>query len=1074
MLVGTYNYLGHIYDVEAYDFGDSLVGYLNPRTSADKMFLDSGIHGEDFDMPAQWDRLYFKIGLGAVYVSCYIYEDIDSNGNKIKYKNEVNSVVFQELGSIIRGMKNTCNKNNRVSDELYANFNPSRVMEYSFPQGSMKLEITIIREVQFNNGNISLSLSEDGDYSNIVNKPTNTNHKFSLDLSEFISSKDEGVDWDFGTDDTIFSLNDIIEANPDKSYIWLRGRKYTIVKTTDEVVRICKQIWNHDGIVAFDTETTGLNINITSRQGIGDRLVGMVFSITPGEAWYFPIRHKKIKNICTEANEVCIIDKYFKPILEKKKLLCHNGSFDWKVMYNYGIFINLVEDTYILFKVTVWNDHRDMLIGLKSLTHTFLDRDSFELSDFVRGKFGSNNIKFWDLEEESVKYYACPDTDNLIELFQYCIDNDLLAKYGAKKIYQIEVAFSLVIAYQEYYGHCVDISKIDDLVRDIISTKETEYAEMVKIVGHDFNPRSSRDLLKVMYEELGYPIYGYTKTGNPSCDKDIRKKLMEESDIDGNPKYPFACHLSRYLDSCTLESNFTKNINKFATEDGLMFSEVQQFLETGRVSVKNPNYQSYSDVVKKYIIPRQGYFALDADYSSVEARIMVSMAGCKDMVEKMKDPDTDYHTIKASQMFGIPYEMVTHKQRKISKGVNFGLLYGMGDASLAARLFGEKTPENIRKAKKQKELYFMGIDELRSFIDKSRAQGVTQYYSTTYFGRRRYYDPRKVRKDSIERQSCNARIQGTAADIYKIAMIRLLHQLRKRGWLGKVLISAFIHDECFLEISKSLDPIVVLKVLRDCMMLNNEGWCPLFIGAGFGRNWYEAKNTEIPVQVQDSLIDRYGESGLGWWSGDTNRLCSFIVDEINLYDRDRVLNYLKDENNKGKVLSPAVNSLAHDVVDAIIDGAEIEGCVDTKLERKSDTLDNLLEFGKAFNCIDLIEKAEVKRPIHTEVSVMSDLGDDSVEESSEDDKDSWKDTLKLYINTVGCYCKVDYEEGIKIFFRFMDDNPMFMNELLKFFKKHEGNVDLFAVKNGNEIYSTGIKVDRSIYPKLVKIYTSVK
>lgn len=1074
MLKGTYNYKGYLYSVEAYDFDDNIAVYLTPHTTKSRQFLDKGIKGEgidgSFSIPAQWDKLYVSVGTGNVSASCFVYEDTDMKGNPVKYKNNLNAEVLIKFGSILRGMKSACNNSNKETDDLYVIFSPTRILTYKFPQGYMNLEIRTIKSMSYECNEVSLVLDEDYSYNLKIEKITSINHKFALDLSEFVTEVSE--DWDFDNDDTVFSLQDIIEANPHKSYVWLKERKYHIVKGIDEVERICKLIWSHEGIVAFDTETTGLNVNITSRQGIGDRLVGMVFSIKPGEAWYFPIRHKKVENICDPSNENYIITKYFKPILEEKDILCHNGSFDWKVMYNYDIFLNLVHDTLILFKVTMWNDHRDMPLKLKLLTHNVLNRDSFELDDFVKGKFGSNNIKFWDLEEESVKYYACPDTDNLIELYQYCVDTNLLAKYGAKKIYQIEVAFSICIAYQEYYGHCVDITKIDDLVKGILTTKETEYKAMVDLVGHDFNPRSNKDLPKIMYEELKYPILGHTDTGNPSCGKKVRKKLMDEVDAEGKPKYPFVQHLHNYLESCTLESNFTKNIDKFATEDGLMFSQVEQFLETGRVSVKEPNYQSYSDVVKHYIIPRSGYFALDADYSSVEARIMVSMAGCKDMVERMKDPDTDYHTIKASQMFNIPYEMVTHKQRKMSKGVNFGILYGLGDPNLGVNLYGSKTPENTRKAKRQKEKYFVGMEELKDFIEKSKAQGVTQFYSVTDFGRRRYFDSRRVRKDTIERQSCNARIQGTAADIYKVAMVRLLHQLRKRNWLGKVLISAFVHDECFLEVHKSLDPIVVLGVLRRCMMLDKEGWCPLYIGAGFGRNWYEAKNTEIPIQVQESLIESYGEVGLSWWNGDTDKLCTFIVDEINNYGRDRVINYLSN-CEKGKVLPPAINSLAHDVVDAIIDGAVIEGCVCTDIERKTDTLENLGEFCKAFDCSELLEKAEVAKPTETVTN-----NDEEPDEETDPEEVTWEDTMRMYINSIGCYYrkkKVNDEEDIPeaIYFRYDENNPSFLTILHNFFKKHEGTVEVFAVK-GNELFTTGMFVDKSVYPDLVKKFAIMR
>lgn len=1064
MLVGTYKYGEHCYGVEAYDFDDSVVAYLTPHTSADKKFLDNGIHTGSSDMGAQWDKLYVSVGIGNVNASCFFLEEEDGEGNLVKYKNELNANVLRKFGAIIRGMKSSCNNTNKVIDGLYDTFSPSRILHYKFPSGTMSLEVRTIQSLEYQNGDVSLTLEEDFSYTQKIEKLTSVNHRFALDLSEFIAPTDD-EDWDVGDEGIIYTLSEIIARHPDREYAWLDGRRYKVVTDVNEMVEICQKIWKHEGIVAFDTETTGLNVNVTSRQGIGDRLVGMVFSIEVGESWYFSIRHKKIQNLCTEAEEYAFITKYFKPILETKSLLCHNGAFDWKVMYCYDICINLVEDTYILFKVTMWNDHRDMSLSLKPLVKMILNRDSFELKDFVKGRFG-DYVKFWDLDLESVKYYACPDTDSLYELWLYTVDTNLLDAYGAKKVYQIEVAFSLCIAYQEYYGHCVDITRIDDLVKSIKDTKETEYQKMVEIVGHTFNPRSTKDLTKVVFEELGYPVYGYTNTGNPSCDKKARAMMMEEVDIDGNPKYPLISHLHNYLESCTLESNFTKNISKFATEDGLMFSKVEQFLETGRVSVNNPNYQSYSDVVKKYIIPRAGYYALDADYSSVEARIMVSMAGCKDMIELMKNPDTDYHTMKASQMFGIPYELVTHKQRKMSKGVNFGILYGLGDPNLGAKLYGEKTPENTRKAKHQKELYFKGMEELRGFIEKSKAQGINQHYSTTYFGRRRYFDPRRVRKDTIERQSCNARIQGTAADIYKVAMVRLYQQLRKRGWLGKILISAFVHDECFLEISKSLDPMVVLGVLRKCMMLDNRGWCPLFIGAGFGECWYEAKNTEIPIQVQDSFVERFGETGLDWWDGNTRKLCDYVVDEINLYGRNRVIDYLKDENNRGKVLAPAINSLAHEVLDAINNGADIEGCVCRDVHSVSDVLDNLMEFGKAFDCIDLVEKADVRRP---ELSATQTQDEPDVDEEESYDTPAWKDLMLMYVDKIGCYYR-NTSDGGELYFRYYDTATAFMQQLHNMMANRIGTTKVYAVKEDNSIYETGMFVDRLIYPELIKVY----
>lgn len=1076
MLTGIYKYKSHTYEISAYDFGDSIPMFISPFVHADRRAMDMGIivldenGDEDEIIPANWDCLYASVGIGAIKVDSSL---VVSDGTK--FKSRLNGEILSSLGSILRGMKSACNKTNRDNDYgLYeGSFSPQQDIKYNVYGGSITLRMKVIMSLEFSNGmsgdeEVSLSLKEDGSHSIKIQSNSNTSQKFPLDTSLWVHQVTEDLDdWDFGSDNTIYKISEIIERNPDKNYVWLKGRRYEVVKSESRVKQICQSIWKHKGVVAFDTETTGLNVNITSRQGIGDRLVGMIFSIQVGEAYYFPIAHKKIQNICDSSNETAVIEKYFKPILEKKDLLCHNGAYDWKVMYNYGICCHIKHDTMILFKVTLWNDHRNMELGLKPLVHDFLDRDSFELSDFVKGKFGESNVRFWDLDEESTMYYACPDTDSLLELYNLCVKEDYLGKYGAKKTYETEVAFSLVIAYQEYYGHCVDVSRIDHLVKDIKDTKETEYAKMVEIVGHDFNPRSNKDLTRIAFEELGYPVIEKTDSGNPSLGKNVRKIMMQEKNPDGSPKYPLISHLHEYLSVAQLESNFTKNLDKFSTEDGLCFSKVKQFLETGRVSVSEPNYQSYNDVVKKYIIPREGFYMMDADYSSVEARIMVSMAGCKGMVEKLKDPDADYHTQKASDMFGVPYELVTHKLRKMSKGVNFGILYGLGDPNLGVNLYGEKTPENTRKARHQKKLYFKGMEELEKFIEDSKAQGTSQFFSTTYFGRRRYYDPRKERKDRIERQSCNARIQGTAADIYKISMVRLFHAIQKNNWLGKVLISAFVHDECLLEVSKSIDPMVMLKALRRCMMLEIDDWCPLFIGCGFGTNWYEAKNIEIPVQVQQNLVDAYGDSGVDWWDGDGAGLRDFIIKTIDEYGRDRVLGYIRNPDNYNKVLNPAINTLAHNVVDSILDRGKIEGCVCQDIKKSDDMIENLYEFCKAFNCLDELEKANIQAPKHSDSSpkeVIEPTDEESHGGVSEEDVYG---VVKARLGITG----VVYDQGDKerpIYISFIEDDN-FLSILAQTMSRYPGNSPVLALKGG-EFYKMNVTVSPSVYPELLKLY----
>lgn len=1074
MLRGTYKVDGKIYYLRGYDFGGNIAFYLSSPIYEDKKYIDKGIFTgvdendeEGILYPPKWDDLYISVSTGFIRVSCHTTRE----GGKV-YKNRINPDFFARLGGIIAGMVGMCNNSTRTDgiDKMLNEFIPKRSVLYAMEgKGKVILDMRTLKSIEYRNGDEELILTDDEDFKERVLRDTDTLHKVKLNLDEFAKEDTDDVfdsDWDFSDEeDKVFSLQEIIEKNPDKSYVWLKDRVYHIINEIEDVEKLCKMIWDYDGIVAFDTETTGLNFTFMCRYGVGDRLVGMVFCIKPGEAFYVPVAHKKIKNFCTPENENYLITKYFKPLLEVKQLVCHNGSFDWKVMYVYDIVINMVHDTLILPKVTIWNDNRGLPLGLKELCSIFLKRDSFKLSDFVSGKWGENNVKFWDLEEESVKYYACPDTDNGLELLYFFLNEGYLERYGAKKTYETEVNFSIVIAYQEFYGHCVDVNRVDDLRKDISSSKEREYAEMVKIVGHDFNPRSSKELPVIMFNELGMPIIARTEKGNASTGKDVRKFFLSQRNPDGSYKYPFVYHLNEYLNAAQLESNFTKNIDKFATEDGFMFSEVTQFLETGRVSVKEPNYQSYNDVVKKYIIPRKGYYALDADYSSIEYRILACMAEEEGLIKQFYDPDMDYHTYQASRMFRVPYELVTKQLRSNAKGINFGIPYGMGDPKLGERLFGERNAENTLKAKKMKRLYFEGQENVEKFFIDARANGVKNLYSETFFGRRRYFDARVKDKGSIEREAGNNRIQGTAADIYKIAMVRLFTEIRNKGYLGKILISAFVHDECFLEVHKSIDPAKMLKMLRGCMMLDIPGWCPLFIGSGFGTNWYDAKKTEIPVQVQDKIVNTWGDDGLSWWEGDTAELFDWEVGEINDYKRDRVVNYLKNEKNWGKVLKPVENGFAHEVIEEINKGRHVDGVVNKDIHTSKDMIENLEQFCIAFGIEDLFKDADIQKPNYD--SVESSMPEE-VDEEEEQLRVDVKKVLMSRLETIGVGF-LGTDDDRKLYFRYDENDPGLMNVICNIFKRNPGNISVFTFRGDQELQA-GMKVNSKAYSEAVSAY----
>jgi hypothetical protein len=453
------------------------------------------------------------------------------------------------------------------------------------------------------------------------------------------------------------------------------------------------------------------------------------------------------------------------------------------------------------------------------------------------------------------------------------------------------------------------------------------------------------------------------------------------------------------------------------------------------------------------------------------------MAGCKGMVEKLKNPDTDYHRQKASDMFNVPYELVTKQLRQMSKGVNFGILYGLGDPNLGVNLYGNKSRENTRKAKAMKEKYYIGMEELKPFTEESKAQGVTQGFSTTYFKRRRWYNKAKVRKDTIERQSCNARIQGTAADLYKLAMVRLFEEIKRRGWVDKFLISAFVHDECLNEVSKSINPFLALKVVREAMMIEIEGWTTLFTGMGVGATWYEAKKTEIPVQVQVSLIEKYADETPDWWNGDIRVLSDFINNEIREYMKNRVISFLENENNWGKVLMPTENELCHEVVENMEKGVKYEGQLEgIEVKSSKDMLENLEMFCRAFGIEDLFAKADIKKPEEGIQTGGLSSDDDFEDDEKEEEEIDFKKMVSTQVSSMGVFLTPSSLGKKTLYFRLDANNPVLMKLVRNAIDEAKGEKDteVRCFKNGVE-YTTGLVTNGGkAYTEILKLYLSAR
>lgn len=956
MLVGLLNYTkpdGKLfkYHLKATD-NSSTCSLIISSHNYDALKYEVGVDVDDSDYNIL-DERRLNIGLSSVTLQTYVGQ---VNGKKTK--SPVNNDFFCRLSALIRYAKSQCIKINELgytglqlaSGDFEAN--PSSEYIIKFPMkdeifANVTLTYGDITKLHLKTDDFEIDLYEDLSVeTELFGKITDgLKLGFKIRSSEYLGfDVPKDSEKKFRTVNGMFTcIEDIVAAHPDKEFSWLLEKNYILV-TDENLERICKYIREWDGYVYYDTETTGLKITFKSRIGQGDQLVGVVLSVKYGESFFFPCQMNNIPNLCN-GDHFYFMEHYMRPILEGKKLVAHNMSFDWKVAYIYDINANIVHDTMALLKLTLGAEKVNYPIGLKYNAKVLLHRDSLELSDLlVNDDWGETDITFSDLPAELVRLYACADTDNTNGILQYALQNDLLGRYNAKKVYEIEIAFSYAVAYQEFYGHRINTENLAQVRETIGKGQADTMKQMVEIIGHEFNPNSPKQLISILYGELGIPEQISRKTGRPTTDKETLKKLAEITDIEDNIKYPFCGLLEKYREY----EGVRKIIDKFpeyVTEDGYIFSEVQQYgTTTGRVSIKEPNYQSYNDPIKKNIIPRPGFWMFDTDYSSVEYRVLGNMVGNKKIMESFKDPDFDYHAYQAAHMYNVPYSAVTKKLRKAAKGINFGLPYGMGDESLGVRVFGDATPENTRKAAALRNAYFKGQEDIRDWFEYHRNRGVNEGFTETYFGRRRYYHRENFSIGAIRRQAGNQVIQGTAADIYKTAVGRVFKRICREGWLGKVIFTGFIHDELLGEVSNEINPAVWLKALREefeVKVTNPDGspWSPLYMGFGYGMSWYEAKSVELPIKLQWEIVDKYGEEGFKEWNGNGREFCDTIPDKLRDFEVRDIRNQLLDADSQNKEIKPTLNN---QIIDCVKEDTKLyEKCIEKYASNKGYNLEEL-------------------------------------------------------------------------------------------------------------------------------------
>ena len=476
-----------------------------------------------------------------------------------------------------------------------------------------------------------------------------------------------------------------------------------------------------------------------------------------------------------------------------------------------------------------------------------------------------------------------------------CLDEDTLVTTvgGVKKIKNIKVG-DLV--------YCYDDSG-DIRIKPVLNVIYKGYKDCIELTYKKLKSKTTNKLVCTPDHKIKTVDFGWKEAKD--C---INKKVYHYSDKS-----------TVYLEGCKIIDS--KAVGKRNVYD-LEIEGIHNFI-ANEICVHNcsrPNSQQLPKSVTKIIVPRDNYIEIDADFSQIEYRTMTALAMEAHLIEQFRDPDSDFHTIMASVMYQVPYASVTPEMRSSAKSFNFGIPYGMGLKSLSILLFGDSTQEHVEKAKELYELYFKDQQNIRKFFDRAKETASVYKFNKTYFNRVRAYsfvdadgNFSEAKKAMALRQAGNFIIQGSSADIFKIAVARNFSFIRRNKLFGKILITNMVHDEMLFEVDCNC--INVKKALAEIiknMEFKLEGFPPLYVGAGVNMSWASAKGkmSEIHPVLANTFIDE--AENLSIYSDKPVKntdIQNYFNDRVYQFRVNKIIDYLKDENNHNKEISPIIGNL---------------------------------------------------------------------------------------------------------------------------------------------------------------------
>ncbi len=600
-------------------------------------------------------------------------------------------------------------------------------------------------------------------------------------------------------------------------------REYETILTDEALQRWLKALQSAE-LTAFDTETTSLDYRAA-------RIVGMSFCIDAGKAAYLPLAHRY-----AGAPEQLDLDRtlaLLKPWLEdeKRAKVGHHLKYDAHVLLNHDIALagmryDSMLESYVLNSVATRHD-------MDSVTRHYLGIDTIKYED-VAGK-GAKQIGFDQVPVETASAYAAEDADVTLRMHAV-LWPQLEAEPRLKALYEeIEQPLSIVLLAVEQRGVLLDAALLrkqsGEIGIKLIELQKQAHAA----AGGEFNLDSPKQLQQILFEKLQLPVLRKTPTGQPSTAEDVLEELADSFDL---PRL-----ILEYRGLAKLKSTYTDKLpEEIDPRSGRVHTSYHQAIAaTGRLSSTDPNLQNIpirtaeGRRIRQAFIAPAGHVLMSADYSQIELRIMAHLSGDATLLRAFAE-DRDVHQATAAEVLGKAIDAVSSEERRSAKAVNFGLIYGMSAFGLAKQLgIGRNA------AQEYVDLYFDRYPGVKAFMDRTRAQAREQGYVETVRGRRLYLPDIRSKNRQLqqyaERSAINAPMQGTAADIIKLAMLRVEHECTVRKLPARLIMQ--VHDELVLEVANEAIAETT-SMLREQMAAAEELAVPLKVDIGSGSNWDEA------------------------------------------------------------------------------------------------------------------------------------------------------------------------------------------------------------------------------------------